>query len=229
VRFGALPGALDEAASVTQAWTAAGAGAVDQLTGDRASETEFKRLAPGRSVIHLATHGFVLGDACRGEGRQSLDLLLDTSAAEEPVENPLLRSGLALAGANARVAGSGADDGILTADEVAALDLQGVDWAVLSACNTGIGRLQDGEGVMGLRRAFQVAGVKTLIISLWPVDDDSTKELMTTLYQQRFGQRQDVAGALRVAGLQLLERRRAVGQSTHPFFWGPFVAAGSWN
>ena len=75
---------------------------------------------------------------------------------------------------------------MLTAEEVAALDLSGVEWAVLSGCDTGVGEVRAGEGVFGLRRAFQVAGVQTVIMSLWPVEDQATRQWMTTLYDSRF-------------------------------------------
>ena len=87
--------------------------------------------------------------------------------------NPLLLSGLALAGANRRATSGDGEDGILTAEEVGALDLGGVEWAVLSACDTGLGEIRAGEGVFGLRRAFQVAGVRTVIMSLWSVQDEA--------------------------------------------------------
>ena len=85
-----------------------------------------------------------------------------------------------------QAAGNGEEDGILTAEEIAAMDLNGVEWAVLSACDTGIGPVRAGEGVFGLRRAFQVAGVRTLIMSLWEVEDQSARRWMTTLYDARF-------------------------------------------
>ena len=101
-------------------------------------------------------------------------------------ENPLLLSGLALAGANRRqVATLDEEDGILTAEEVASLDFNGVEWAVLSACNTGLGRVRPGEGVLGLRRAFQIAGARTVIMSLWSVKTIATRLWMRALYEGR--------------------------------------------
>ena len=145
-------------------------------------------------------------------------------------ENPLLLSGLALAGANRRsAAGADEDDGILSAEEVAALNLEGVEWAVLSACDTGLGTVISREGVLGLRRAFQVAGVRTVIMSLWSVDDRATLEWMQKLYESRFSGHLSTADAMRDASVQIIRARRSKGLSTNPFFWAAFVASGDWR
>ena len=142
----------------------------------------------------------------------------------------MLLSGLVLAGANHRqAAGEGEEDGILTAEEIAAMDLNGVEWAVLSACDTGSGPVRAGEGVFGLRRAFQVAGVRTIIMSLWAVEDQSARRWMTALYEARFEKGRNTAQAVRQASARMLDERRAKGQSTHPFYWAGFVAAGDWR
>ena len=100
---------------------------------------------------------------------------------------------------------------MLTAEEVAALDLTGVEWAVLSGCDTGVGEVRAGEGVFGLRRAFQVAGAKTVIMSLWQVEDQATRQWMTTLYKSRFIKNLSTVNAVREAGLAVLRGRRAKG------------------
>jgi len=185
------------------------------LSGKNASETAFKTHAPGRRVLHIATHGFFLPDDC-GPGVH--------------LNNPLHLSGLALAGANQRATTKpGQEDGMLLAEEISVLDLSAVEWAVLSACDTGVGEVRNGEGVFGLRRAFQVAGVGTVIMSLWSVDDEATREWMRELYEGRFEKRLDTAGALRRASLSVLRERREEGRSTHPFYWGAFVAVGDWR
>jgi CHAT domain-containing protein len=144
--------------------------------------------------------------------------------------NPLLLSGLVFAGANRQLASArGNDTGILTAEEVVALDLQGTEWVVLSACDTGLGAITRSEGVLGLRRAFQIAGARTVIMSLWSVDDAATRAWMRGLYEARLQQQLSTADAVRAAGLRLLRQRRAAGQSTHPFYWAAFVAAGDWR
>jgi CHAT domain-containing protein len=140
-------------------------------------------------------------------------------------------SGLAFAGANLR---SNArtdrnDDGILTAEEVTGLNLEGTEWVVLSACDTGTGQIKAGEGVFGLRRAFQIAGVRTVIMSLWSVEDQSTRTWMRALYIERFQKGASTADAVRNASVQVLQARRARSESTHPFYWAAFVAAGDWR
>jgi CHAT domain-containing protein len=174
--------------------------------------------------LHLATHGFFLDGRCASATTlpaPGVDMARTTG------ENPLLLSGLALAGANRRAqTQSGEEDGILTAEEIASLDLRGVEWAVLSACDTGLGEIAAGEGVLGLRRGFQVAGARTLIMSLWSVDDRTASRWMQALYEERWGKEQGTAAAVRAANLRLLAARRAEGASTHPYYWSGFIAAG---
>jgi CHAT domain-containing protein len=144
------------------------------------------------------------------------------------VRNPLTLSGLAFANANRRMPGTD-DDGILTAEEIASLDLSGTEWAVLSACDTGLGQIRSGEGVLGLRRAFQIAGARTVIMSLWSVDDQATRRWMQALYDARLSRNLDTAASVRAASISILAQRRAARLSTHPFYWAAFVAAGDWR
>jgi CHAT domain-containing protein len=138
--------------------------------------------------------------------------------------------GLAFANANrSNAAPLDEEDGLLIADEVASLDLQCVEWAVLSGCDTGVGEIRDGEGVLGLRRAFQVAGARSVIMSLWEVSDRATCQWMEGLYAARFAGGLHTADAVSRATREVLEARRRHGQSTHPFYWGAFVAAGDWR
>jgi len=205
-----------------------------ELTEAKASEEAFKSLAPGRRILHLATHAFFLENECASSLPPALRDGSGSRSGATPFtgatpDRPLLLSGLAVAGANRRGdAGPGDEDGILTAEEIAALDLSGVEWAVLSACESGLGRIQTGEGVLGLRRAFQVAGVRTLITSLWKVDDESTREWMRHLYEARL-EGKSTAESVRHASLAILRARRAAGRSSDPFFWGAFAAAGDWR
>lgn len=138
-------------------------------------------------------------------------------------ENPLLRSGLALAGANLRRS-DGGEDGILTAAEVAQLDLQGTQLVVLSACETGTGDVANGEGVYGLRRALVLAGAQSQLVSLWKVDDAATAQLMGEYYTQlKSGKGR--ADALRLAQAKL----RNNPATAHPYYWAPFIPVGEWR
>ena len=244
--FPALPASRREAEEVAALWRqlAGASPAVEApalvLTQARAEEGAFKRSSPGRRVLHLAVHGFFFDGTCdhAGVSQSSRGITLTTPgkpgrAAVRPSptpESPLLLSGLALAGANRRlVAGPNDEDGMLTAEEVAALNLDGVEWAVLSACDTGLGEIRAGEGVFGLRRAFRVAGTRTVIMSLWPVEDRAARVWMRALYTARLRDRLSTADAMRQASLTVLADRRAKGLSTHPLYWAGFVAAGDWR
>jgi CHAT domain-containing protein len=135
-----------------------------------------------------------------------------------------------LAGANRRgqLADDG-EDGVLTAEEIAGLDLSGAQWAVLSACDTGRGDWRAGEGVLGLRRAFEVAGARTVILSLWSVLDTVASGWMAELYGGKFIRGKTTAASVRAANRKLLAARRAAGQSTHPLYWSGFIASGDWR
>jgi len=246
LRFDPLPAAEREAGEVAALWRGAfdgkqgGDADATYFHGAAATEAAFERAVIGKRVLHLATHGFFLGGDCASAAStnrsasdtRGLKVVQETPLAPKTgtYVSPLLLSGLALAGANQRkTAGAGEADGILTAEEIAGLDLSGVEWAVLSACDTGVGEIQAGEGVFGLRRAVQLAGVHTLVMSLWPVDDEATRAWMTALYRERLEAKADTAAAVRRAGTSVLEGRRKAGKSTHPFYWAAFVAAGDWR
>jgi CHAT domain-containing protein len=140
-----------------------------------------------------------------------------------------LSAGLALAGANRPRNASGDHDGLLTAAELAGLDLSRAQWAVLSACGSGLGRIEDGEGVLGLRRALAIAGARTVIMSLTDVDDDRTRRLMSALYASRFERGLATPAALRAAEREVLAELRATGEPAHPAYWATFVATGDWH
>lgn len=243
LRFPPLPNTLEEATEIAGVWNAvvpAPDAASRLLLASDASETTFKALAPKHRVLHLATHGFFLNGLCDGApapvetrtvfGASTTGTRSARAGAQSADERPLRLSGLAFAGANNRDnVDTTADDGILTAEEVAGLDLSEVEWAVLSACDTGLGHVQAGEGVLGLRRAFEVAGVHTVIMSLWPVEDVSTRKWMVALYDAHLRKRRGTAEAVRDASLALLEARRGRKENTSPLYWGAFVAAGGWK
>jgi CHAT domain-containing protein/tetratricopeptide (TPR) repeat protein len=240
IRFASLPESAFEIEEIARIWTDApardaGRTARDRrvlvLSGHEASEDAFKRLAGRYRVLHLATHGFFLDSGCHPvagtRGVAGVRPTFETATAAAGVTNPLLLSGFALAGANARRdAGPDREDGIVLAGEIAALDLHGVSWAVLSACETGLGAVQTDEGVLGLRRAFHVAGVPTLITSLWSVADETARLWMTEFYRGRLEAGLAADAAAREASRRLLAARRAAGQSTHPHHWAGFLVTG---
>jgi CHAT domain-containing protein/Tfp pilus assembly protein PilF len=196
------------------------------FTGGQATEAALKQLhSPG--ILHVATHGFFLRDQeLRLIGAR--DLIVDTvqsgRASYQPIENPLLRSGLALAGVNQRMGRADqGDDGVMTAFEAAGLDLWGTKLVVLSACDTGVGEVRNGEGVFGLRRALSLAGSETQVMSLWPVSDLGTRDLMTEYYKalERGEGRGD---GLRRVQLGMIKRKGR----RHPFYWASFIQSGEW-
>jgi CHAT domain-containing protein/Tfp pilus assembly protein PilF len=198
------------------------------LTKRQASKTALKQVH-GPAILHIATHGFFLEDQkSSSAGKRSPKksdgatsrLLRQVEKDGSRVENPLLRAGLALAGANEQ---KGEDNGILTALEMSGLNLWGTKLVTLSACDTGVGEVRNGDGVHGLRRALALAGAETQVMSLWPVSDRWTRELMVAYYR-RLRQGQGRGAALRQAQLEMLKdvRRR------HPYYWAAFIQSGEW-
>lgn len=247
-------------------------------TGATGTVDVFRSEAQRHRWIHLATHGFFSGkdldpdEPCSGtppspDSRTSRDAQQDQPddglAGQNRTVDPGLLSGIAFAGANraseltpglADSSSEEADDGILTALEVAELDLRNVDMVVLSACQTGLGRVAGGEGVLGLQRAFQVAGAKTCITSLWKVDNSATQLLMKEFYGNLWGidpltkkprkqlgkldaLRQAQSTMLRqydplgktLAGLEIPVERSIVPRRASPFYWAAFVLSGDWR
>ena len=190
------------------------------FTRTRATEFTLRQVA-APTFLHIATHGFFLSP----NAVQRLDAPTGTTRSihiNASIENPLLRSGLALAGANLQRRGD--DDGILTALEASGLNLWGTKLVTLSACDTGVGEIKAGEGVYGLRRAFFLAGAEALVMSLWPVSDYVTREMMTSYYtglKAGLGR----GDALRQAELAMLKRPNR----RHPFYWASFIQAGDWR
>jgi tetratricopeptide (TPR) repeat protein len=204
------------------------------LLGDEATKSALKAMTAPR-YLHLATHGFFLPDSppqppavpskpvTRGGGAPVLQptaLLL---------HDPMHRSGLALAGAQRLLNGEsipqGQDDGVLTAGEVASLNLQGTRLVVLSACDTGLGEVRRGEGVMGLRRSFATAGAQAVMMSLWEVPDEPTRQLMVSFYDH-YLTTADPALALAQAQREALAAQRAA-KRIEPWKWGAFVVCGA--
>jgi CHAT domain-containing protein len=213
----ALPGTKVEIDGVAKILKTAGY-QVSQFMQKDASEKNIKSIK-GPSLVHIATHGYFLQDADESAGS------VFGVNAENASNNPLLRSGLILAGAGKTITGSGGvditsnDNGVLTAYEAMNLNLEGTSLVILSACETGLGDVKSGEGVYGLQRAFQVAGADALIMSLWKVDDAATQLLMTNFYTNwiKLGNKQK---AFKQAQLQLMTKYK------EPYYWGAFVMMG---
>lgn len=216
VYFAPLDGTTQEARGIQTLFTDA-----RLLTGEQATEAALKAVVAPR-VLHIATHGFFLQDVTTTAVTHSLLATRGGGATEPQIENPLLRSGLALAGANLR-RGGGSDDGLLTALEASGLNLWGTKLVVLSACDTGLGEVRNGEGVYGLRRAFALAGTESLVMSLWPVSDYSTRRLMTDYYKN-LKANTGRGAALRQVQLDMLKR----DPQLHPFYWANFIQSGEW-
>jgi CHAT domain-containing protein len=192
--------------------------------GPEASKQQLLQLAaPG--VLHIATHGFFLEDTHAPTGSRGLGHIGSGGAPTQPPPDPLLRSGLVLSGAHAPAPATPestqarADSALVTALELAGLDLWGTQLVVLSACDTGRGDVKLGQGVYGLRRALVTAGAETVVMSLWKVNDDTTRILMEAYYRYLLEGQGRVA-ALRQAMLSLREKQ------PHPYFWAPFISLG---
>lgn len=248
-----LPAARAEAEAIAARWSTsharAGGGTAELLEGAQASEEAFKRDAPGREVIHVATHGIELRDTCatgsavalRGVGGvESLDAprrprpAASGASPAGPRSAPRLSSArwlghrvwIALAGANRPLAEArDENDGLLTAEEIATLDLRGTDWVVLSACHSGAGETWASEGQSGMRRAFHLAGTHAVIASNWAVADEATREWMLALYDAR-ARGLSAGASVRAASRAALAKRRHDGRSTNPFYWAGFEATG---
>jgi CHAT domain-containing protein/Flp pilus assembly protein TadD len=223
--FQPLPATEDEAMAIKALLPKASV-----LRQEDATEAALKQVR-GPQILHIATHGFFLNNqetpTADGRGISSNnplripDLTPNNWAAF--IKDPLLRSGLALAGANHGK--SGDDDGVLTALEAASLDLSGTKLVVLSAGDTGVGEVKNGEGVQGLRRALVLAGSESQVISLWPVSDEATKDLMIPYYKAL------QEGEGRSEGLRQVQLRMIRGREDrrHPFYWAAFIQSGEWK
>lgn len=240
VAWSPLPNARTEATGVRDSFERAfPSGELRWLRGASATEQGTREGLENCRFVHLVTHGFFdepssasVGDSWRGTEAA----VMGTGNLGPLTLDPLLFSGLVFAGAN-RVSDEGQDDGILLAIDVSVLDLRNVELAVLSACETGLGREVSGEGVLGLQRAFQVAGAETTVTSLWKVDDAATQQLMNMFYENLWHGGMSKLEALRQAQLSLLRERRLRGGEdelpvTEPATiqsWAAWVLAGDWR
>jgi len=200
------------------------------LAGPAATESAVKAVSSPR-ILHLATHGFFLSDevVALDQGTRKASSKRGRSGRKAPArgqyENPLLRSGLALAGANYAAKTTEGDDGLLTALEIAGLDLSGTDLVVLPVCETGAGKVQNGESVFALRRAFALAGAKNLLMSLGPVGNEVAARQLKAFYRK--AQTLPPAEALRQAQLESIRELKAKYDVPPPGLWAPFILQGA--
>lgn len=240
-KYDPLPGTAVEAGAIKTIMPTA-----HVFTESQATEAALKQVSAPR-ILHVATHGFFISDLKQQEVARARRLEHDDALRVTRGENPLLRSGLVLAGAKKGQSGAG-EDGVLTALEAAGLDLWGTKLVVLSACDTGVGQVTNGEGVSGLRRALVLAGSETQVMSLWKVSDAGTRDLMVAYYT-RLQQGEGRTEALRQVQLAMLQGRllsssgitsskekskRETGEASakdyrHPYYWASFIPSGDWR
>ncbi len=229
-----LPATFTEAASVAKSFAGLFKdGTLTDLAKGHATKKAVREALGKSRYAHLATHGYfapgVGGWAIRRGGEAGSGW------------HPLLLSGLALSGAN-REPKDGEEDGIFTALEVSEMEIPKLELVVLSACETGLGEVAGGEGLLGMQRAFQVAGARTVIASLWKVDDRATQALMADFYKEAWAPDKIIsrAEALRQAQLKMLRegakrgvvRELDAGKGTRrlpPRYWAAFVLSGDWR
>jgi CHAT domain-containing protein len=215
--FGPLPGTAEEAETIQPLIQ----GSKKVLVGKAATESAVRE-TKSPHVLHLATHGYFLRivptPASDPLGRG------DQGNTRVTPSDPLHLSGMALAGANNGYL-EDCGDGILCAFEVEGMDLYGTDLVVLSACETALGDVEIGEGVYGLRRAFVLAGARNLVMSLWPVDDEVTRDLMGRFYRN-YRSGVSAADAMRKAELETISSLREAGKEggvAMVTLWAPFI------
>lgn len=247
VRLEPLASARAEVEAIARRWREREPSLVHLRVGADATEADFKAAAPDAAVLHVATHGVVVADTCvagapgtRGVGgvaplvrptprptKKTRPAADSVAAREAPLPWAGRRVWLAFAGAG-RPPREAADEneGWLTAEEVATLDLRGVEWVVLSACQSGLDEAWIRDGVTGMRRAFLLAGARAVIASQWSVEDTSTREWMTALHAAREAGALAASDAARAASRAVLAARRDAKRSTHPFYWAAFAATG---
>jgi CHAT domain-containing protein len=225
LHFDPLPGAEREGQLIQKTVSGGGKSTIMFLKGD-AQEKSLRDISEPPEILHIATHGFFLkADDNLRRRLLSLQRGSDTQLPP-PGDNPLLRAGLAFAGINANAPVLGEidtdNDGVLTALEVLSLDLSGTRLAILSACETGLGEIHEGEGVYGLRRAFQEAGVQSVVSSLWEVSDAGTQTLMSAVYKRLLAG-QTPHNALRESQIEMLRK----SEWSAPYIWSAFFMVGA--
>jgi len=194
MRFPPLAGTKEEAKSIKETLKSQ---KIIEYSEESAKESNLLKVNRPK-ILHIATHGFFIND--------------------KTITNPMLKSGIALSGANVS-AKKGKGDGIVTALKLSGLDLKGTNLVVLSACKTGVVDINSTENVSGLSKAFIQAGAKNIVMSLWSVNDQATKDLMSNFYK-KINRTQNYTKALKNAKLEMVKK------DMHPFYWAGFILSG---
>ena len=210
-KFNRIPFTKIEAIQIADLFSGSGKTDILEFFGSEASEQNLKFLSSAPGILHIATHGFF----CEKES--------------EAIENPLLKSGLVLSGANSILENPDSnlrnEDGILTALEVSGMNLVNTELVTLSACETGVGDVVISEGVYGLRRAFEHAGAHSILMSLWKIPDKETAEMMNLFYRHYLAG-ESKQQALRESSLEMMKNREDKFRASHPYFWAAFILIG---
>jgi CHAT domain-containing protein len=229
--FAKLPATRDEVGVIAEYWKDAfGAESARVLEGSFASRESFETLAPRARTIHLATHGYIAPQSVRSMADPRPHVApggFDGGQDQVIGLAPMVLSGLAFAGANGAPDLFGRVAGVMTAEELASLDLSGCELAVLSACETNVGVRRGGQGIASLQQALMAAGVRTAVTSLWKVPDEATRELMVDFYRRLWVQKKPKAQALWEAKQMLRRKLDAGGKPVHATRdWAAWVLSG---
>ncbi len=220
-----IEGTRDEISAVTKSWSAKTREPFLRFTGAAASEDICKSFVGRNRVLHFATHGYFIHESCN----QPDQFHSYTNALLQAKKDVLLNSGILLAGSNLHGVGSESldlEDGILTAGEVSALHLDGVDAAILSACESAMGNFRAGQGQMGIKQSFWGAGAKSVVSAFWVIPDALTAGYMDRLYSLSD---LTLPVALRQLALEDITKFRGAGQFPTPYYWGSFHNFGDWR
>ena len=187
---------------------------VDVISGTDATESRVKKIESPK-ILHIATHGFFFNN-------KDINTNILSSDNKKAFLNPMTRSGLIFSGAQNTINGElfSDDNGWLNSYEASLLNLKGTELVVLSACDTGMGDVQNGKGVFGLQRAIRMAGAESLIMSMWKVDDKATQKLMTYFYEFWIDKKYSKREAFKKAQFKIRE------EYNHPYYWGAFLLIG---
>jgi CHAT domain-containing protein/tetratricopeptide (TPR) repeat protein len=247
--WGSLPGSKQEIEAIADLWPKSST--ITMLTRGQATKERFRRELANSAYVHIASHGYFADPKYQSYFALSDEYVRDSST-RGPVDDPRLRSplsltGVVLAGANQAVASLDAlpaDSGILSGEELANARLSRTEMVVLSACDSGLGAVGGGEGAFSLQRAFQLAGARTVVASLWKVDDSAAGPLMKEFYEELRKGKRSRLDALRAAQLTILRRYDPVSRSlrpvattksvsdaarTAPYYWASFTLSGDWR